>query len=312
MLMTNVGFHIGGFLIPLRSGILGNKVVYFVKEKCFTAQHCLDMVAKYEAEYLICGVNHFIKISGLPRTNKQYPSLRMISPAGGAVSPGMSEKVLNILGKQASLVELYGSTEIGIVSYCQDHKLELGLLGKLLPGVKLYFKDLETGEKVSPGQPGNIMIKTNSGMIEYLNRPEKTAEFFDEDGFGNIGDVGHYDEEGNIYYDYRAKDLLKVDNYWFGPGEIENTLESIEEVEEAIVWGEYDHSTGNDQLHVALVYTSPHKVWPDQKVKTYVSEQLPPTRRITGRIYVVNELPHSHQGKKLRRELKDHLHALEE
>ena len=46
MLMTNVGFHIGGFLIPLRSGILGNKVVYFVKEKCFTAQHCLDMVAK--------------------------------------------------------------------------------------------------------------------------------------------------------------------------------------------------------------------------------------------------------------------------
>ena len=32
------------------------------------------------------------------------------------------------------------------------------------------WQDLETGEKVSPGQPGNIMIKTNSGMIEYLNR----------------------------------------------------------------------------------------------------------------------------------------------
>ena len=46
MLITNVGFHVGGFLIPLRSGILNNKVVYFVKEKCFTAQHCLDMVAK--------------------------------------------------------------------------------------------------------------------------------------------------------------------------------------------------------------------------------------------------------------------------
>ena len=31
-------------------------------------------------------------------------------------------------------------------------------------------QDLETGEKVGPGQPGKIMAKTNSGMIEYLNR----------------------------------------------------------------------------------------------------------------------------------------------
>ena len=155
------------------------------------------------------------------------------------------------------------------------------------------------------------MVKNNWSMLEYLNKPEETAEFFDKDGFGFIGDVGHYDKEGNIYYDYRQRDLLKVDNYWFGPGEIESALESSQEVEEAIVWGKYDHTTGNDLVNVALVFTST-QVWPEQRVRDYVAERLPMTRRrITGRIHVLEELPHSRQGKKLRKELKDQLCKME-
>ena len=306
MMMTTVGFHVGGFLLPLSTGIFKHKSIYFIKEKCFTAQFCLDMITKYEAEYLVCGINHFIKIGGLPKTNQQYPSLLGISPAGGAVSPGISEKVLQLLGPQTALVETYGSTELGFVSYCRDPTFEWGRLGSILPGVKVYFADLKTGEKVGPGQPGKIMVKTHCSLLEYLNRPRETTALFDEDRFGFIGDVGHYDETGNIYYDYRQKDLLKVDNYWFGPGEIESMLEGNDEIEEAMVWGEYDPGSGNDLVHVALVFTTT-QVWPEQRVRDYVAERLPLTRRITGRIDVLKELPHSRQGKKLRRELKDHL-----
>ena len=310
IMMTNVGFHIGGFCTPMSSGIFNQKIVYFVKEKCFAAQNCLDMVAKYEVESLICGISHYIKISGLLKTDKQYPSLGMICPTGGAISPGTSEKVLHILGNQATLIEVYGSTEVGFAMYRVGHECKLGLLGMIVSGVKAYVADLETGEKVGPDQPGKIMVKTNWSMLEYLNRPEETAEFFDEDRFGFIGDVGHYDEEGNLFYDYRLRDLLKVDNYWFGPGEVESVLESSDDVEEAIVWGEYDPGSGNDQVHVALVFTVT-KVWSEQSVRDFVAERLPITRRITGRIHVLKELPHSPQGKKLRRELKDQLQSLE-
>ena len=40
-----------------------------------------------------------------------------------------------------------------------------------------------------------------------LFRPEETAEFFDEDGFGSIGDVGHYDE---VLYGIYSKSTFKL------------------------------------------------------------------------------------------------------
>ena len=309
LMITTVGFHLSGVLVPLVKGIYEHSVIHLVKERCFTAQNSLDMIAKYEVEVLLCGLNHYIKISSLPKTDQQYPSMRVVYPVGGALSPGISEKVLQILGKQTMLAQSLGTTEVGFVSF-GINMFDMGLLGKIYPGVKVYFADLETGAKVGPGQHGKIMVKNNWSMLEYLNKPEETAEFFDKDGFGYIGDVGHYDKEGNIYYDYRQRDLLKVDNYWFGPGEIESALESSQEVEEAIVWGKYDHTTGNDLVNVALVFTST-QVWPEQRVRDYVAERLPMTRRITGRIHVLEELPHSRQGKKLRKELKDQLCKME-
>ena len=39
-----------------------------------------------------------------------------------------------------------------------------------------------------------------------------------------------------------------MDNFWFGPGEIEALLERVPEIQEALVWGEYDPNTGNDKV----------------------------------------------------------------
>ena len=304
-MMTNVGFHIGGFLIPLIKGIYEHLVIYLVKEKCSTAQNILDMITKYAVEVLLCGISHYIKISSLPKTEQLYPSMRVVYPVGGALSPGISEKVLQILGKQVTLAQGLGSTEIPFVSF-GINMFDTGLLGKIHRGVKVYFADLETGAKVGPGQHGKIMVQSNWTMLEYLNRPEESAVFFDAEKFGFNGDIGHYNEAGNIYFDYRQSDLLKVDNYWFGPGEIESVLEGSDEIEEAMVWGEYDPGSGNDLAHVALVFTTTQG-WPEQRVRDYAAERLPKTRHITGRIHVVKELPHTRQGKKLRRELKEKL-----
>ena len=44
------------------------------------------------------------------------------------------------------------------------------------------------------GQPILFDHKNYSLISLNSTRAEKTAEFFDEEGFGFIGDVGHYDE----------------------------------------------------------------------------------------------------------------------
>ena len=51
-------------------------------------------------------------------------------------------------------------------------------------------------------------------MTGYLNRPMETDQYFDSDGFGRSGDLGYFDDNGNIFYVDRIKELIKYE-LWF-------------------------------------------------------------------------------------------------
>lgn len=44
----------------------------------------------------------------------------------------------------------------------------------------------------------------------YLNNPTANKEFFTEDGFAKMGDLGYYDEQGRLYFKDRIKEVIKV------------------------------------------------------------------------------------------------------
>ena len=76
-------------------------------------------------------------------------------------------------------------------------------------------------------------------MKGYLNNPEATAEYFTEDGYAAMGDLGYYDEEGRMFYKDRIKDVMRVKAKWFGPSELEEHVEKLDEVYEVCVWVRY-------------------------------------------------------------------------
>jgi long-subunit acyl-CoA synthetase (AMP-forming) len=43
----------------------------------------------------------------------------------------------------------------------------------------------------------------------YLGDEEKTKDFFDEEGFAKVGDVGFYDATGTIFIEGRTNDMIK-------------------------------------------------------------------------------------------------------
>ena len=242
-------FHISSFTFNLTLGILKGTICYIMKEKCFSGENLLKVAEKIQPEHVFCGVSQYIQVSNTKTNGYNLNGVKNITPLGGAVSPGCSEKVLSLLGSQATLVEMYGSTEVMFVSKHEVKDIEFGLLGSLAAGVEICIQDINTGERLDPGKEGKIMVKTNTMMMRYLNREKETNEFFDSDGFGFTGDIGYYDNFGKIFFSYRMREVLKVDNYWFGPAEIENLLEKEPTIDEACVWGEYDPNTGNDQVH---------------------------------------------------------------
>ena len=70
----------------------------------------------------------------------------------------------------------------------------------------------------------------------YLNNPEATAEYFTEDGYAAMGDLGYYDEEGRMFYKDRIKDVMRVKAKWFGPSQLEEHVEMLDQVYEVCVW----------------------------------------------------------------------------
>ena len=309
LLMTSVFFHVSGFNIVTIMGLIGSKTVYFIPFGRCTPESCLELIEKYDAQHLVIGVFHYISLSNLPQdANRQFRSLTKVTPCGGAVSPGITAKVLSLLGKGGRCLnmECYGSTECWLVSTITSDNIGVGELGQLRPGVQVYIQDPETKERLGPGECGKIMVRTRTMMLGYLNRPEATKEFFDAEGYGYIGDVGYYDEQGNLFFSHRMKDGMKVNGSWIGPGEIENVLESEDSIEEAGVWGRYDLNQGTDLINLAIVFKKGAKAWHEDEIRELVASRLPESRRITGSIYYLDSLPHNAVGKKLRMNLPEY------
>ena len=61
------------------------------------------------------------------------------------------------------------------------------------------FLDEHTGEKLGPGEIGNIMVKTPTMMKSYLDTSDAPADFFDSEGYGCLGDMGYYTGVRIIY-----------------------------------------------------------------------------------------------------------------
>ena len=69
--------------------------------------------------------------------------------------------------------------------------------------------DLVSGARLGPNQEGEICVKSNLMMTGYLNDSGATRDFYDEEGFAKMGDVGFYGEDGKLYFKERIKEMIK-------------------------------------------------------------------------------------------------------
>ena len=194
-----------------------------------------------------------------------------------------------------------------------------GSLGGLVVGCSAFIRDLDTGARLGPHHTGELMVRSPTRMKGYLGRERDTQQFFTEEGFAHTGDLVQYDTQGNLYFQDRVKEMMKVKASWVGPGEIETCIELRPEVLESCVWVGSHHSPSHkmtspqcislqstyskdlcdDIIHAAVVIKSSFELIKDDIV-SHVAEHLEAHKHITGEILFVNQIPHNPQGKKLR------------
>jgi malonyl-CoA/methylmalonyl-CoA synthetase len=222
--------------------------------------------------------------------------------SGSAALPATDhERITAATGQR--VVERYGMTESLMncaVRAAGDRRP--GTVGPPLDGVevRLIDDDGATIEVSDDETVGEILVRGPNLFLEYLNRPEATAEAV-RDGWFHTGDVAVRAPDGYVrIVGRRSTDLIKSGGYKIGAGEIENALVEHPGVAEAAVTGEPDPDLG--ERIVAWVVPAEGRP-PEQELIDHVARLLSPHKRPRVVRYL-DQLPRNDMGKVMKRDLK--------
>lgn len=227
---------------------------------------------------------------------------RLLVSGSAALPVHDHERIRAATGRR--VIERYGMTETLMnTSVRADGEPRPGAVGVPLRGVELRLTD-ESGRPVTaPDTVGEIQVRGPNLFLEYLNRPDATAEVFD-DGWFRTGDMATRDADGYVrIVGRRATDLIKSGGYKIGAGEIENALLEHPEVREAAVTGEPDEDLG-ERIIAWIVPASPAAPPSLAVLADHVARQLAPHKRPRA-VRVLTALPRNDMGKIMKRALHE-------
>ncbi|MER7396790.1 acyl-CoA synthetase [Streptomyces sp. NPDC000151] len=239
-----------------------------------------------------------------PALAKALGGARLLVSGSAALPLTDHQKIKAATG--ARVVERYGMTETLMNTAVRaDDTSAPGTVGVPLPGVQARLVD-ESGTAIeeSDGETvGEIQVRGPNLFVEYLNRPDATAEAFDG-GWFRTGDMATRDAAGRYrIVGRKATDLIKSGGYKIGAGEIENALLEHPGVAEAAVTGEPDEDLGERIVAWIVPATDATDGAPTaQDLIDHVATQLAPHKR-PRIVHYLDALPRNDMGKILKRGL---------
>ena len=171
---------------------------------------------------------------------------------------------------------------------------------------KMTIVDIEIRDRhrqpVPAGTRGEIWMKGPNLIRGYWNKPEATAEVL-VDGWLATGDLGRIDDEGFLYIEDRAKDMVIRGGENVYCAEVESAIYEHPAVYEAAVFGVPEERLGEEVA--CVINRRPGASLEAEELRRFLSGKLS-SFKVPSRIaFSGDRLPRSASGKILKRELRD-------
>jgi len=226
---------------------------------------------------------------------------------GGGGAPAPPKLVSRVAGsfRRASPGIGYGMTETnayGPGNSGADYVSHPTSTGRPSPGQRIAIRD-EDAHDLPVGERGEIWFLGASLIRGYWNRPDATAETI-VDGWLRSGDIGRLDDDGFLYIEDRAKDMVLRAGENIYCAEVEAAIYEHPAVYEAAVLG-LPHERLGEEL-AAVVCVRLDVTLDIKKLQEHVAARLAGFKVPTRIAFTTEQLPRNPAGKILKRELREH------
>jgi acyl-CoA synthetase (AMP-forming)/AMP-acid ligase II len=292
-------FHALGFAMLLSTLSVGGTVV---SHRRFDPERVLRDVEAQQATVLV-GVP--LMLQRLLKAKADGPkrdvsSIRVALTGASPIAPSTVAEFIEEFGPV--LVNVYGSTETGIVSMATPEDLmdEPSTLGR--PGIGISVRILRDDRSIAdPGERGTIFMRGGLLFEGYTSDGDDTPAAKEVvDRHVNTGDMGHFDDQGRLYVDGRDDDMVVSGGENVFPLEVEQVLGEHPSVDEAVVMG-IEHEEFGQVLRAYVTVTSdqPPK---DTELRDFLRERLE-RFKVPKEFVVLDEFPRNATGKVVRSKL---------
>ncbi len=204
---------------------------------------------------------------------------------------------------ESSLIEIYGSTELGVntILLPADQMRKPGSCGKPVPGVEIELVDDDGAVVTTPMEPGEVFIRSSATFATYYKDPDK-YEASQRGKFLSVGDIAYWDDEGYLYICDRKSDMIISGGVNIYPAEIEAVLVAHPGIADAAVFGVPDDQWG-EAVHAVISTYDGHDV-DHAEVQAFCREHLAGFK-VPRSFELMDEIPRSASGKIQKRQLRE-------
>ena len=281
-------FHIGGFMILVRSLIVGSSIAFpdslEHKNVVYTIQKFLPTHISIVPTTLLRFLNENIH----PNANLKYVFL------GGG--PSEKELILSSVYQGWPIVKVYGSTETCSMITAllpNEIKEKSESAGKVLDENKIKIKSINKNDSddfAGIGEVGEIIVSAKSLFKEYYNDNASTSKSI-QNGWFNSGDFGLIDKDGYLFVESRREDLIITGGENVSAKEVETAIKSLKSIKDVFVFALQDQTWG--QIVCAAIVSGGLN---EREIKNFLKEKIA-GYKIPKRFFFLDEIPRNELGK---------------
>jgi HIP---CoA ligase len=236
------------------------------------------------------------------RAGADLSSLRLAVTGAASVPVALVERVRAEMFPEVIIA--YGLTEsCGTVTVGRkdaDAATISRTVGRPIAGTEVIVAGAD-GQALPPGEHGEVLVRGYNVMRGYFEDPDATAATIDAGGWLHTGDVGAFDDDGNLRITDRLKDMFTVGGFNAYPAEIEQVIARHDHVADVAVIGVPDDRLG--EVGRAYVVARAGCDVTEEGLIAFCRDRLA-NFKVPRSVRIVDSLPRNAGGKVLKNQLR--------